>query len=76
MPRLWFSNFPLGHSAGKPFDRDSQSATISGALAMFDDADAPRTTAVSPQTWSDDDAWEADFWSLDGLSTADIKRSP
>ncbi len=72
--RFWFSNFPLGHSAGKPFDRDSQSATINGALTLLDSAREPRTTEVSPQRWADDDAWEQDFWSLEGLSEADIAR--
>ncbi len=74
VPRFWFSNFPLGHSAGKPFDRDSQMATLNGALALLDGASEPRTTAVSPQSWADSDEWEKDFWSLAGLSEADIAR--
>ena len=65
--RFYFSNFPLGHSAGKPFDQQSQQDTLLGALALFDTARTSRTTAVSPQRWADDDNWEKDFWNIDAL---------
>ncbi len=73
-PRYFWSNFPLGHSAGKPFDADSQHATLRGALALFDDAAKGATTVASKQTWSDDPGWEADFWRLDNLDAGKLAQ--
>lgn len=61
--RLWWSDFPLGHSAGKPHDPKSQLETVEGALSLIDSASQARTTAVSDQVWSSSDAWKADFMS-------------
>ena len=72
VPRFWWSDFPLGHSAGKPHDERSQRETLAGALALFDDANEPNTTAVSPQVWAEDDAWKADFMSTAHLSPEKI----
>ena len=74
VPRFWFSDFPLGHSAGKPFDADSQKLTLRGALALFDNATEPRTTHVSPQFWADNDTWKADFMSTANLDPAAIAK--
>lgn len=74
VPRFYFSNFPLGHSAGKPFDQQSQQHTLRGALALFDDASAPRTTVVSPQLWAADDSWEKDFWNIDALDAQTLAK--
>jgi Glycine/sarcosine/betaine reductase selenoprotein B (GRDB) len=73
--RFSFSDFPLGNSAGKPFDDESQRATLAHALALFDAAGVPRTTAVSAQRWGDDDAWKIDFMNVDVLPPEDIARS-
>ncbi len=72
--RFYFSNFPLGHSAGKPFDQASQQKTLRSALALIDSAHVPRTTVVSEQHWSHDDSWEQDFWDISALSDADISK--
>jgi len=72
--RFAFSDFPLGNSAGKPFDVESQHATLTQALELFDAARSPRTTAVSPQRWSNDDAWKADFMNVEALPAAEIAR--
>jgi D-proline reductase (dithiol) PrdB len=74
VPRFAFSDFPLGNSAGKPFDVESQAATLAQALELFDGADVPRTTAASPQRWSDDDAWKADFMNIDAMPAAEIAQ--
>ena len=50
--RFLFSDFPLGNSAGKPFDEESQRDTLARALALYEAATGPRTTAVSPQRWA------------------------
>ena len=67
VPRFYYSEFPLGHSAGKPFDHESQKHTLRSALALLDSATQPRTTVVSPQTWSIDNSWQADYCSLEGI---------
>ena len=72
--RFLFSDFPLGNSCGKPFDKDSQRDTLARALALFDDAEAPRTTAVSPQRWAEDDAWKRDFMSIEGMDAGQLER--
>src|SRR6185436_2267821 len=46
VPRFLFSDFPLGNSAGKPHDVASQALTLARALALFETATGPRTTAV------------------------------
>jgi D-proline reductase (dithiol) PrdB len=64
VPRFLFSDFPLGNSAGRPFDAASQRATLAQALALLDTATAPRTTAASAQVWSSDDHWKDDFMNI------------
>lgn len=68
VPRFWFSDFPLGHSAGKPHDRLSQADTLSCALRMFDDCTAAGTTRISPQVWANDDGWKNDFMDTSKLN--------
>ena len=72
--RFYWSDFPLGNSAGKPGDIASQTETVRGALRLFDGASAPRTTAVSPQHWSEDEAWKLDFMNVERLSDDDVAR--
>lgn len=74
VPRFYWSDFPLGNSAGKPHDRDSQTQTLQGALEMFESATAARTTVASPQQWDADGNWKADFMNVAALSEADIAR--
>ena len=70
--RFLFSDFPLGNSAGKPFDVDSQAATLELALRVLETAPAPRTTVQSPQRWREDAAWKLDYNNLATLTPADI----
>ena len=72
VPRFLFSDFPLGNSAGKPFDADSQAATLELALRVLETAPAPRTTVQSPQRWNDDAAWKLDYNNLAKLTPEDI----
>lgn len=74
VPRFWFSDFPLGHSAGKPFDPVSQRQTLVGALSVFESATVPGTTVVSPQVWSRDESWKEDFMNVAMLSEAQIAK--
>ena len=72
VPRFLFSDFPLGNSAGKPFDADSQAATLELALRVLETAPAPRTTVQSPQRWTDDASWKLDYNNLATLTPEDI----
>jgi hypothetical protein len=72
VPRFLFTDFPLGNSAGRPFDVESQAATLELALRVLESAPAPRTTVQSSQRWSDDPAWKLDFSNLDKLTPEEI----
>ena len=74
VPRFLFSDFPLGNSAGKPFDADSQAATLELALRVLESAPGPRTTVQSPQRWSDDAGWKLDYNNLARLTPDDIEE--
>jgi hypothetical protein len=71
-PRFLFSDFPLGNSAGRPFDVASQAATLELALRVLETAPAARTTVQSPQRWRDDASWKLDFSNLDRLTPGEI----
>jgi hypothetical protein len=72
VPRFLFSDFPLGNSAGKPFDTESQAATLELALRVLESAPGPRTTVQSPQRWSEDGAWKLDYNNLSTLTPEEI----
>ena len=72
VPRFLFSDFPLGNSAGKPFDADSQAATLELALRVLETAPGPRTTVQSPQRWNEDAAWKLDYNNLAKLTPEEI----
>ena len=72
VPRFLFSDFPLGNSAGRPFDVESQSATLELALRVLETAPAARTTVQSPQRWREDTAWKLDFYDLAKLTPEEI----
>ena len=68
VPRFLFSDFPLGNSAGRPFDFESQAQTLELALRILESAPAARTTVQSPLRWSADPSWKRDFSDLAKLS--------
>jgi len=72
VPRYVFSDLPLGHSAGKPFDRASQARTLSLALDLLETATAPRALRVSPERWQADDTWKKDYLDLERLTPAEL----
>ena len=72
VPRFLFSDFPLGNSAGRPFDADSQALTLELALRVLETAPAARTTVQSPLRWADDAAWKLDFSNLDRMTPEQI----
>jgi hypothetical protein len=72
VPRFLFSDFPLGNSAGRPFDVESQTQTLELALRVLEGAPAPRTTVQSPQRWSADASWKRDYSDLSKLTPEKI----
>ena len=74
VPRLLFSDFPLGNPAGKPHDRQSQVETLELALRLLEAAPGPRTTMQSPQRWSADPSWKRDYSNIALLSPDEIAR--
>ena len=68
VPRFLFSDFPLGNSAGRPFDTASQAETLELALQILERAPAARTTMQSPLRWSADAAWKLDYLDLAKLT--------
>ena len=72
VPRFLFSDFPLGNSAGRPIDVDSQTLTLELALRTLESAPAARTTVQSPLRWGDDASWKLDYNNLDKLTPEEI----
>jgi hypothetical protein len=58
-PRSVFINFPLGHTSGKPFDRELQTKIIKDAFDALKSIREPGTIVDLPYHWQgDDDSWE------------------
>lgn len=74
VPRLLFSDFPLGNSAGRPKDRSSQDLSLDLALQLLAFAPAPRTTVQSPLRWSASADWKLDYCNIDRLGPEEIAR--
>jgi D-proline reductase (dithiol) PrdB len=72
VPRFLFSDFPLGNSAGRPFDVESQTLTLELTLRVLETAPAGRTTVQSPLRWRDDASWKLDYNNLDKLTPEDL----
>ena len=74
VPRLLFSDFPLGNAAGRPRDIASQDFTLDLALRLLESAPAARTTVQSPLRWSDSADWKLDYCNIERLSAEEISR--
>ena len=74
VPRLLFSDFPLGNAAGKPHDPASQRDTLELALRLLEEATAPRTTWTSPQRWSASADWKLDYCNPERVAPAELAR--
>jgi D-proline reductase (dithiol) PrdB len=74
VPRFLFSDFPLGNSAGKPRDPDSQAFTLELALRVLEAAPAAQTTVQSPLRWSADASWKRDYNNIAQMSPEELAR--
>lgn len=72
VPRFLFSDFPLGNSAGRPGDVDSQTQTLELALRVLENAPAARTTVQSPLRWREVASWKLDFSDISKLRPEEI----
>jgi len=72
VPRFVFSDFPLGNSAGRPHDPDSQRMILNLALDVLKNADGPRTTVQTPLKWNGAEAWKQDYSNAAKLSAEEI----
>ena len=74
VPRLLFSDFPLGNAAGKPHDPSSQRDTLEFALRLLEEATSPRTTWTSPQRWSASPDWKLDYCNPERVAPTELAR--
>src|SRR6202048_1388528 len=74
VPRFLFSDFPLGNSAGKPHDPESQAFTLELALRVLESAASAQTTVQSPLRWSADASWKRDYNNVALLRAYELAR--
>ncbi|MBU3574641.1 reductase [Polynucleobacter sp. UK-Mo-2m-Kol15] len=74
VPRLLFSDFPLGNAAALPNHPESQDSNFELALRLLEGAPGARTTVQSPLVWALDPAWKLDYSNLDRLSPEEVSR--
>jgi D-proline reductase (dithiol) PrdB len=74
VPRFLFSDFPLGNSAGKPHDPQSQAFTLELALRLLESAPGPQTTVQSPLRWSADPSWKRDYNNVAQMDPEELAR--
>jgi len=74
VPRFLFSDFPLGNSAGRPHDPESQALTFELALRLLETASGARTMMQSPLRWSEDASWKLDYNNIAQMSPEELAR--
>ncbi len=68
-PRATFVDYPLGHTAGKPFDPDDQLAIIREGLMALETMRTAGQIRRLPNRWSADDAWKQQAGATTGADT-------
>ncbi len=71
-PRFLFSDFPLGNSAGRPHDPQSQDIVLYSALDLLESAEAAGAVAQSPLKWIGKPEWKSFYSNPDLLSAEEI----
>ena len=57
-PRAVFLNYPLGNTAGRPYDPDNQQEVLRSALAAWETFSGPGQIIDLPFQWiENDDSW-------------------
>ena len=57
-PRAVFVDYPLGHSAGKPFDKSDQYTVVRQALENFESVSEAGRLIEIPVSWPDGEGWK------------------
>jgi hypothetical protein len=57
-PRVAFLDYPLGHSAGRPFEPENQRMVLRDALEAFEAIREPGSVVRLRYRWSDSDDWK------------------
>ena len=57
-PRAVFTDFPLGHTAGKAGDPRLQDQILEAALGAFETMQTPGSLLRLPFRWADNDDWK------------------
>ena len=65
VPRLVFTDLPLGNPVGTPWNRDMQREVVRLALSALETASGPRTTVRAPVKWKDDSGWRERYGRVD-----------
>ena len=60
VPRTVFVDYPLGHTAGRPFDPDDQKRIVKSAVDALASITTPGQIITLPAEWSSDNAWRAE----------------
>lgn len=68
-PRGTFIDYPLGHTAGKPFDVADQLGIMRAALVGFESLRSPGEIQVLPNQWDESGAWRKQDGRSDGGDT-------
>ena len=74
VPRFVFGDFPLGNSAGKPFDQGSQTQVLALGLELLVSASIPGQTLINPDHWAGTDAWKSDYCNIEDLDPEECAR--
>ena len=66
VPRLLFTDFPLGNPCGHPWRPDMQRAIVAQAIGLLDSAEQPRTTVKAAFAWKEEGAaWRPRYGRVD-----------
>ena len=74
VPRFAFVDFPLGNPCGRPWDRTMQTAIVTAAVSLFENAVAPRTTLRLAHRWSEDEGWRDEYLAVRAEDREALRR--
>ena len=74
VPRFVFSDFPLGNSAGLPYQPDMQRRIVELGLELLESARQPRTTLQTPFVWSGDPDWRDSYSRVDDSNRERLRQ--
>ncbi|MEE2777123.1 MAG: hypothetical protein VYE73_10250 [Acidobacteriota bacterium] len=74
VPRFVFSDFPLGNSAGLPWQSEMQRRIVEIGLELLESARHSRTTVQTPFVWDGDPDWRASYCRVDDSNREQLAR--